>query len=183
MISGFDIDGVDLSSQGKLTAVLGIYFQEDSVSLSNDGENPGWNLNNVVTSNGITQRDAYTIEASERVNSTSVFKRGIRRDIARMIDEIGPENIPLSKAPTWLEGLYATADRAGLMFSGSLTASIPAILEAEGWDANRKDMAYLSARFKLSRRIPELIAFALSEDYLELRFHAGLSLQPSKISG
>ena len=54
MISGFDIDGVDLSSQSKLRAVLGIYCQDDSVSLSNNGENAGWNLNNVVTSNGIT---------------------------------------------------------------------------------------------------------------------------------
>ena len=137
----------------------------------------------LVTSNGITERNAYTIEASERVNSTSVFKRGIRRDIARLINEIGPENIPISKAPSWVDGLYATADRAGLLFSGSLLSSIPAILEAEGWDPTRKDMAYLSARFKLSRRIPDLIAFALSEDYLELRYHAGLSLQPSVING
>ncbi len=135
----------------------------------------------LVTNRGITERNAYTIEAAERINSP--FNRGVRKDIARIIDEIGPQNIPQTKATEWLDGLYATADRAGLLFSGSLTSSIPAILEAEGWNPNKTGADYLSARFKQSRRIPELIEFALSDDYLELRYHAGLAMQPSKISG
>ena len=92
------------------------------------------------------------------------------------------DSLSISSAE-WLDGLYATADRAGLLFSGSLTSSIPAILEAEGWNPNKTGTDYLSARFKQSRRIPELIEFALSDDYLELRYHAGLAMQPSKISG
>ena len=135
----------------------------------------------LVTDRGITERNAYTIDAAERINSP--FNRGVRKDIARIIDEIGPQNIPQSKAGEWLEGLYATADRAGLLFSGSLTSSIPAILEAEGWNPNKTGADYLAARFKQSRRIPELIEFALSDDYLELRYHAGLAMQPSKING
>ena len=135
----------------------------------------------LVTNRGITERNAYTIEAAERINSP--FNRGVRKDIARLIDEIGPQNIPQTKANEWLDGLYATADRAGLLFSGSLTSSIPAILEAEGWNPNKTGADYLSARFKQSRRLPELIEFALSDDYLELRYHAGLAMQPSKITG
>ena len=138
----------------------------------------------LATGKSIGERNAYTIEASERINTSfSAFQRGIRRDVAKLIDEIGPENIPSHKAQSWIDGIYATADRAGLLFSGSLTASIPAILEAEGWNPNKTDVSYLSARFKHSVRLPQLIRFALSDDYLELRFHAGLSLQPSKISG
>ncbi|MBR4985423.1 MAG: hypothetical protein IKY83_06780 [Proteobacteria bacterium] len=136
----------------------------------------------VTKGQGITERNAYTIEASERINKHP-FRSGIRRDVARFIDEIGPENIPITVAPKWLEGLYATADRAGLLFSGSLAASIPAILQAEGWNPNKTSTEYLAARFKLSKRLPKLIAFALSDDYLQLRYHAGLALTPSKISG
>lgn len=131
---------------------------------------------------GITERNAYTIEASERINSHP-FRSGVRRDVAKIIDEIGPENIPITESPKWLDGLYATADRAGLLFSGSLSASIPAILQAEGWNPEKTSTEYLSARFKLSTRLPQLIAFALSDDYLQLRYHAGLSLAPSTISG
>ena len=138
----------------------------------------------LATNKSIAERNAYTIEAADRVNENlSAFRRGQRKDIARIIDEIDPKNIPASNAPKWLDGLYATADRAGLMFSGSLTASIPAILEAEGWNPNKTGAEYLSSRFKLSKRIPELIQFALSDDYLELRYHAGLALRPSTISG
>ena len=133
----------------------------------------------LVTNRGITARDAYTIEASERVNST--FQRGTRRDVAKIIDEIGPENIPITNAEKWHHGLLATADRAGLLFSGSLTASIPAILEAEGWNPEKTGAEYLAARVKHSKRISELLAFALSNDYLKLRYHAGLAMQPSKI--
>jgi len=79
--------------------------------------------------------------------------------------------------------LYATADRAGLLFSGSLTASIPALLVADGWNPDKANPSYLAARFAKSRRIPELIAFALSEDYLILRHHAGLAMRPSQIQG
>ncbi|MBO5753173.1 MAG: tetratricopeptide repeat protein [Proteobacteria bacterium] len=133
----------------------------------------------LVTNRGITARDAYTIEASERVNSA--FQRGTRRDVAKIIDEIGPETLPKVNAAKWQHGLLATADRAGLLFSGSLTASIPAILEAEGWNPDKTGAEYLAARVRHSRRISELIAFALSDDYLQLRFHAGLAMQPSKI--
>lgn len=136
----------------------------------------------VTKGRGITERNVYTIEAAERIDK-HLFRSSMRRDVAKIIDEIGPENLPITEAPKWLDGLYATADRAGLLFSGSLAASIPAILQAEGWNPENTAQDYLSKRFKLSTRLPQLIAFALSDDYLQLRYHAGLSLAPSTISG
>ena len=87
MISGFDIDGVDLSRQSKLSAVLGIYFQDDSVSLSNNGENAGWNLNNVVTSNGITTitfSNVYLNFCLETTLQATVDKQGNEIVLTRM---------------------------------------------------------------------------------------------------
>ena len=100
-----------------------------------------------------------------------------------MIDEIGTENIPITAAPLWLDGIWATADRAGLLFSGSLGASLPAILLAEGWNPENTDQDYLAARYKHSKRLTPLVKFALSDDYLALRFHAGLAMKPSIING
>ncbi len=140
----------------------------------------------LATNKSIMSVNAYTKEAADKITSYisfPTFQKGLRRDIARLIDEVGTENLPVSKASGWMDGLYATADRAGLLFSGSLTASIPAILEAEGWSPDKTSSEYLAARFKQSKRIPELIRFALSDDYLNLRFRAGLSMQPSSISG
>ncbi len=140
----------------------------------------------IATGKGIQERDAYTNEAVERLNSTfaaNALQRGPRRDVANLIDKIGPQNIPKSSASGWIDGLFATADRAGLLFSGSLASSIPAILEAEGWNPHKKNSEYLAARFKLSSRIPALIEFALSDDYLDLRHSAGLSMQKSIIGG
>lgn len=134
-----------------------------------------------VTNRGIIERDAYTIEAAQRIETT--FTRGTRKEVARLIDDLGPENLKLESASKWIEGLYYTADRAGLLFSGSLSSSLPAILTVEGWDASKMNPDYLAARFESSRRILELIAFGLSDDYLILRHHAGLSMRPSVISG
>ncbi len=137
----------------------------------------------IVTGKGITNRDDFTQEAMDRLNSTfSVFQRGIRSNVAKMIDEVGPQNIPSSCALAWKDALIATADRTGLLFSGSLAASIPAILQAEGW-STRKSSSYLASRFKSSTRIPALIQFALSDDYLDLRYSAGLAMPKSTISG
>lgn len=135
----------------------------------------------LATGNGIVVRDAYTKEAAERIDT--IFERSARKSVAAMIDDIGVENIPISAAPQWLDGIWATADRAGLLFSGSLAASLPAILLAEGWNPENTDPDYLSARYKQSKRLTPLVKFALSDDYLALRFHAGLAMKPSSISG
>lgn len=135
----------------------------------------------LATGNGIVVRDAYTKEAAERIDT--IFERGTRKAVATMIDEIGTENIPITAAPLWLDGIWATADRAGLLFSGSLGASLPAILLAEGWNPENTDQDYLAARYKQSKRLTPLVKFALSDDYLALRFHAGLAMKPSIING
>lgn len=135
----------------------------------------------LATGNGLAQRDAYTKEAADSVDN--FFDRALRKNIAAMIDNIGREHFAQADAPAWLECINATADRAGLLFSGSLCASLPAILIAEGWNPNNTDRDYLSARYKQSLRLQNLVRFALSDDYLQLRYHAGLSLQPSEIKG
>lgn len=135
----------------------------------------------LATGNSLEIRDAYTQEASERVDS--IWDRVTRKNVANEIDKIGVEKLPKSDAPKWLEGILATADRSGLLFSGSLSASLPAILQAEQWNPEPPSRAYLEARYKQSKRLAPLVQFALSEDYLLLRAHAGLAMKPSVISG
>ena len=135
----------------------------------------------LVTDDGLAGRNAYTREAADRVNA--VLERSLRKNIAALIDATGKDKLPQSDAQKWIEGIKATADRAGLMFSGNLNASLCAILEAEGWNPHNPSQEYLAARYQRSPRLANLVAFALSDDYLELRYHAGLSLQPSTITG
>ena len=135
----------------------------------------------LVTDDGLAGRNAYTREAADRVNA--VLERSLRKNIAALIDATGKDKLPQSDAQKWIEGIKATADRAGLMFSGNLNASLCAILEAEGWNPHNPSQEYLAARYQRSPRLADLVAFALSDDYLELRYHAGLSLQPSTITG
>ncbi len=134
----------------------------------------------LVTGNGIAVRDAYTKEAAEQIDS--LFERAQRKSVAAMIDDIGCENIPQSAAALWIDGILTTADRAGLLFSGSLSASLSAILLAEGWNPENTDPEYLAARYNRSKRLAPLIKFALSDDYLILRQHAGLAMKPSVIN-
>lgn len=134
----------------------------------------------LVTGNGIAVRDAYTKEAAEQIDS--IFERAQRKTVAAMIDDIGCENIPQSAAALWIDGILTTADRAGLLFSGSLSASLSAILLAEGWNPENTDPQYLAARCNRSKRLAPLIKFALSDDYLILRQHAGLAMKPSEIN-
>ncbi|MFA5625300.1 MAG: hypothetical protein WC966_09650 [Bradymonadales bacterium] len=135
----------------------------------------------LTNANCIQERNALSLDFAERIKSP--WLRRERKEIARIIDETTPEKLPLNSAPAWKTAIYATADRAALLFSGDLSTSFTALLAAEVWDKSRMDRQALLERLQKSPRLQALIRFALSDDYLQLRYYAGLAARPSEISG
>jgi hypothetical protein len=64
-----------------------------------------------------------------------------------------------------------------------MSTSILAVLAAEGWNPAKATPAYIAERYRNLHRLPDLIAFSLSEEYLKLRQAAGLVGFPSAING
>lgn len=129
----------------------------------------------------IEQKNALSLDFAERIKSP--WLRRERKEISRMIDEIGHEHVGLGDAKFWKDAIFGTADRAALLFSGDLASSFAASLAAQAWDKTRNDQQTLALRLEQSPRLQDLIRFALSEDYLQLRYHAGLAARPSEITG
>ena len=136
----------------------------------------------VAKGESLGERDAYTLEAAEKVRG-NIFMKGQHRAVADNIDKVGRENLTLAAARGWVDALKATADRAGLLFAGSMSTSILAVLAAEGWNPAKATPAYIAERYKNLHRLPDLIEFSLSEEYLKLRQAAGLVGFPSTING
>ncbi len=136
----------------------------------------------VARGESLGERDAYTVEAADKVRG-NIFMKGQHRAVADIIDKVGREHLTLEASHTWIDALKATADRAGLLFSGSMSTSILAVLAAEGWNPAKATPAYIAERYRNLHRLPDLIAFSLSEEYLKLRQAAGLVGFPSAING
>ncbi len=133
----------------------------------------------LVTGDGIQGRTAYTIEASEKVKSP--WYRRARKEISQLITEAGAA-AHKDEAHAWPQWIHATGDRAGLLFSGDLGASVRAMLAGEGWRSEASE-AGLRHKIDTHPRVRHLLAFALSEDYLHLRHAAGLAQRPSAVAG
>lgn len=136
----------------------------------------------IAKGESLGERDAYTLEAAEKVRG-NIFMKGQHRAVADLIDKVGREYLTISAARHWVDALKETADRAGLLFSGSMSTSILAVLAAEGWNPAKATPAYIAERYRSLHRLPALIEFALSEEYLKLRQAAGLVGFPSTING
>ena len=151
-------------------------FQPEQVWYTLDG------IYYVACGNSLGTRNAYTLEAAEQVRSR--LTRRPHQAVAELIDrdEGVRERMTLESASRWNNALLASGDRAALLFSGSLITSIPALLAADGWNPAKASPEYIGERYKQLRRIPELIEFALSDEYLQLREAAGFG-HPSTIFG
>ncbi len=145
-------------------------FQPEQVWYTLDG------IYYVARGKSLAERNAYTLEAADQVKFG--LSRSRHQAVAQLIDEKDGlrERMTLESASGWNNALYAAADRAALLFSGSLETSIPALLAADGWSPSKASPEYLAGLYKQLRRIPELIKFALSDDYLNLRETAGFGV-------
>ena len=137
----------------------GIFYSQTGSSLSPGG------------------KSAYTIEAAEKVKSP--WHRRARKEIASLLREAG-ERVNGEQSHQWIDWLQSTGDRCGLVFGGHIGTSTRAMLAGEGWrgELNEKQ---LRRHLKTNGRLGELLDFALSEDYLRLRYEAGLAPRPSTL--
>lgn len=121
-------------------------------------------------------KTAYTIEAGEKVKSP--FNRRARKEIVDLLKVARDEIFNGEESHQWTHWIRSTGDRTGLLFSGDLGTSVRALLAGEGWRGEITDVS-LKRQLQHAPRLKLLLEFALSEDYLHLRYEAGLALRPS----
>ena len=80
----------------------------------------------------------------------------------------------------WPNGFEELAARIGLLLCGDFRSAASMILRLEGWNVPLSDP---SSQEKLRRStvVQRLIQFALSEEYLQVRYAVGLSGRPSRL--
>lgn len=121
--------------------------------------------------------DMMSQELAEMVSSPlyAVARRRVLQSIETMTEELRDAH-----CEAWPRAFEQFAYRVGLVLCGDVEAASRCILKLQGWRGDLHD----STAQRLIRRhdhIRELLAFALSEDYLEVRYQLGLAGKPSQI--
>lgn len=123
-----------------------------------------------------------SFEPSERRLGVEALQREIHRHLPRKarksLNELAAKMVRADEAPLrqWCRAVKASADRAGLLFAGDVAAALHWLVP--GWRGD--DAAQRAASVdRVVAHLParELLLFALSEDYLELRQEIGLALE------
>ncbi len=107
------------------------------------------------------------------------FHAVTRRRIASAV-EACEVNIHDVHCEAWPEAIRVMAARAGLICCGNVVSALGASLKVEGWLSDLADTTS-QKRLRNSAIVEDLIAFALSDDFLQLRYEVGLSGRPSKL--
>jgi len=121
-------------------------------------------------------------QPSERRLGVEALQREVHRHLPRRsrrpLAEITAQMARLDDATVrgWYHAVKAGADRAGLLLSGSVTASLISLIP--GWrGADETQRANSLDRIRSNTPARELLFFAVSKDYLTLRREVGLALQ------
>ena len=131
------------------------------------------------TGQGFTERlDVASQEMANQVSSPFDMKR--RRDIVAAIEACEVENLVDCHCEAWGRRLEGFAARAGLLLSGDLAAAGSGLLRLSGWNLPVGEEA-TQRRLKNHEVVQDLIELAHSDEYLELRYQAGLAGRPSRL--
>lgn len=127
---------------------------------------------------GFTERvDVASQELAEQTSSPlyAVARRRLLQSLEPVV-----EKLATAHCEAWSRSLQQFAYRVGLVLCGDVEAAARCILKLEGW---RGDLFEPTAQKVLRRHqhLRELIQFALSEDYLEVRYALGLAGRPSTL--
>lgn len=125
---------------------------------------------------GFSERvDVASQEMAEQTSSPlfAVARRRLLQALEPVADQLATAH-----CEAWSRALEQFAYRVGLVLCGDIEAAARCILKLEGW---RGDLFEPGAQKVLRRHahLRELITFALSEDYLEVRYALGLAGRPS----
>jgi tetratricopeptide (TPR) repeat protein len=130
------------------------------------------------TGEGFTDRvDVRTQELVEEVSSP--FYAVARRRVASALEGV-VEDFADADCERWATALRTFACRVGLAMSGNVRAAIEGLLRFEGWGLPI-DMPETQRQLRRRAETRELMAFAMSEDYLQTRYALGLSGRPSQL--
>jgi tetratricopeptide (TPR) repeat protein len=146
-----------------------------------DGRNV-WHLIEGVkyrqTGEGFTDRvDVQSQAFAESVGGA--FDTVARRRVQQALE--GCDQLADAHCEAWPLELQRFACRAGLVACGEIEAGIAAMLRIDGWIEPLSEDAS-QRRMQRSREIEELVRFAFSEQYLEVRYRLGLSGRPSQLA-
>lgn len=102
-----------------------------------------------------------------------------RRRVFQLANDV-LETLQANDGSSWSSDIEDFAHKLALAICGDVEAATRAILKFEGW---RYDLSHdnTQARVRQHPRIRQLIRFALTEDYLKVRYAMGLSGRPSTI--
>jgi tetratricopeptide (TPR) repeat protein len=80
----------------------------------------------------------------------------------------------------WPRAVEQFACRVGLVLSGDVRAAVRSLLSFHGWELPL-DAPETQAQIRRNEDVRSLLAFAMSDDYLEARHYFGLAARPSKL--
>lgn len=141
-----------------------------------------WHLIEAVvlkqTGRGFSERvDVTTQNLVEQVSSP--FHAVARRRLAGAVEPIA-EAFGDVHCEMWPRAVEQFACRVGLVLSGDIRAAVRGLLSFHGWDLPL-DAPETQKQIRRNKDVRELMAFAMSDDYLEARYALGLTGKPSKL--
>lgn len=122
--------------------------------------------------------DVMSQELSEQVSSP--LYAVARRRVLQTLEGV-TEQLEHAHCEAWPRAFEQFAYRVGLVLCGDVEAAARCILKLQGWRGEIHDVA-AQRLIRRDDHIRELLAFALSEDYLDVRYLMGLAGKPSEVS-
>jgi tetratricopeptide (TPR) repeat protein len=141
-----------------------------------------WHLIEAVllkqTGEGFDERvDMATQNLVDTVSSPfhTVARRRLMAALDPAVDTFGDVHCEI-----WPRAVEQFACRVGLVLSGDVRAAVRGLLSFHGWDLPL-DAPETQKQIRRNEEVQRLMAFAMSDDYLEARYAFGLAGKPSRI--
>jgi tetratricopeptide (TPR) repeat protein len=110
---------------------------------------------------------------------SSPFHAVARRRLHSALEPIA-EQFADMHCETWPRAVEQFACRVGLVLSGDVRAAVRSRLSFHGWDLPL-DAPETQKQIRRNEDVRSLLAYAMSDDYLEARHYFGLAAKPSKL--
>lgn len=130
------------------------------------------------TGRGFDERvDIATQELVEQISSP--FYAVARRRLVGVL-EPALERFAHAECELWPGMLEEFACRVGMVIAGDVSAAVRGLLSFHGWNLGL-EAPETQQQIRRNPRVRRLIAFAMSDDYLEARYALGLAGRPSQL--
>jgi|GEM_PF-1784218 len=130
------------------------------------------------TGKGFEERvDVATQELVEHISSP--FYAVARRRLVGVL-EPAVERFAHAECELWPGIIEEFACRVGMVIAGDVSAAVRGLLSFHGWNLGL-DAPETQKQIRRNPRVRRLIAFAMSDDYLEARYALGLAGRPSQL--